>query len=311
MKSIFLATFLTLFSITVYNAQISVYKPTEENGLKENTTYFLYRESDEAYLAELEACLKKNWMLTKIVLVAPKDLEEEEINVNDLVFNIHYNYRRIEGTYMDGSPAAHASANFVDFYLALSKKTETGYITLSNSSLSVHGSTIGDVCLNRKQPVEIIANQYKKSTVLFSWNYIYLATILHTVSENLSAGKEYYSNSVQQGDLSGLKKKKLYIADAVESKQNRTTGEEKKKDYQSMIDKNYDYSFEIVTNEKINELSTSDEVGYVLMFQKVGKGKTLLIIDMETKSIIYSKFVKGSYKFEKKDIRKLNKAIAK
>jgi hypothetical protein len=227
---------------------------------------------------------------------------------NDFLFMITYDYLRTYSTYTDGSSGP--TSNFVDFYLTLSQKTEKGYTVLSNSSLSISGPTMVDVCRTGKSPEEIIYNQYKTATV-FSWNFAYLGTIMHTVSSKLPDGKIYSSIDNPDGDLSGLKEKKLYITDAIEIKQNRFNGSEKTIDQKAAVDKAYDYAHEIVSNEKLNDLITSGEKGYVFMFQKIGRGKVSIVLDLSTMEIIYHNREYNQYAFDKKDISRLNKAIAK
>ncbi|MDH4471348.1 MAG: hypothetical protein QE487_02005 [Fluviicola sp.] len=306
MKSIFTFTFILFFNLT-FVAQITVNPNSivESDGSK---TIFVYRQADEANLDQLTKILDDNWDYNEIELKSIDEFADYEMKVNDFLFMINYDYLQTYSTYTDGSSGP--TSNFVDFYLTLSQKTEKAYTQLSRSSLSISGETIFDVCRTDKEPKEIIYNQYKSSTV-FSWNYVYLATIMKTVSTNLQDSKSHTTLESNNSDLKGLKEQKLYIADAIEIKQNRFNGSEKTIDYEATVDKEYDYTYEIVSTEKLNELIVSGEKGYVFMFQKVGHGKVSIVIDLSTLEIIYHDVVKGNYAFDKKDIKTLNKMIAK
>ena len=289
------------------NTQISV-TPKAVVESDDSKTIFVYRQSDEDHLDDLTKVIADNWKYNTIELMSLDEFKNYETNVNDLFFIINYTYATTNYTYFGGEPAM-VHSNYVDFYLALFQKMENGDSLLSQSSLSVSGPTIGDVCKTNKKPEEIITNQYTSSTV-FSWNFAYLGTILNTVSTKLQDGADYKFVE-NNANLNPLKTKKLYVSDAVNIEQNLLNGKEKTVDFQKDIDKSYDYEFEIVTTKKINDLVISGEGGYLFMFQKVGHGKELIVIDLSKMEIIYQKMVSRKYNFDKSDISDLNKIISK
>ncbi|MES2557296.1 MAG: hypothetical protein V4604_14170 [Bacteroidota bacterium] len=323
MKTTLTFTFAVLFNLTFVHAQIALTKnPIVVTDTSK--TIFVYRDSDENSLDKLKKVLDDNWSYNEIELMSIDDFANLEMKENDFVFMIEYDHQQVAAEYSDGSYGP--TGNFVDFYLALSQKRKKGYgyNIISRSVVSISGPTMVDVCRTDKTEEEIIHNQYKTATV-FSWNYAYLATIMHTLSNQLPESttsspienptgdliKVYSSIENPDGNLAGLKEKKLYITDGIEIKQNRFNGSEKTIDQEAAVDKAYDYQYEIVSNEKLNDLVTSGEKGYVFMFQKIGRGKVSIVLDLSTMEIIYHHREYNKYAFDKKDISRLNNAIAK
>lgn len=276
-------------------------------GSDQAKTVFVYRDSDVASLEDLTKVIADNWKYKSVELISIDELANYETEVNDFLFLIDYGHASVSTIRSDGSMGP--GGNYVDFFLRLNQKTETGYTSLASAVMSVSGPTIFDVSYNLKTSEVIVQNQYKSHTV-FSWNYAYLGTVLKTISDKFDQGVNYNSYGQPSKNLKALTQKTLYISDAIESRQSTITGAERIVKSQEAVDKVYDYSFEIVTNERINEIVASEGEGYVFMFQKVGKGKVSIVLDLSNNEIIYINYVGGKYQFENKDIMMLNKAIA-
>lgn len=312
---------MTVAQITVSADSATVTKSADSK------TIFLYRASDTAHLDELTAVITKNWKFNRIELQSFDAFALEDLKVNDLLFAITYNHQTDRTMYpynvthqtgpamfMNGTIGP--KSNFVSFYLTLTQKKDSGFVLISESTLSISGATLIDVSRTNKTSAEIIRNQYTNSTI-FSWNFPYLGTVMNTVSTALEKGVTKYSGTYKYPGIStspgfsNLKHETLYVSDAVEVVRNRHTGKEKIVNKQRMIDEAYDYPFEIVSTDALNELVTSGKKGYILMFHRRGTGKTIFVIDLSTMTIVYNQNINGQFKLKDKDIRKLNKVLSR
>lgn len=286
-------------------SQIKVYSTREINKQKINKTIFIYRNEDKDRLKDLKTLLSEHWKYTNnLVLMDVDEYLDYEMQSGDLVFIFSYNL-------LSSQSSSGATSNFVDFYLMLSQKKGEEFMTLGEANISVTGPSIVDVCNYRKSQGEIIYDLYTEKEV-FSWNDAYLATIMHTFSDNLEQGSLYETaNKVTSKDVGFLKNKKLFVMDEVQSVQNRFTGKETEKDFQEMFERHYDFDFKLVNKDFINEKVKEEPEGYVLMFQKVGFGKAIIILNLSNFEIVYYKMTNYSYSFSKEDIITLNKEILK
>lgn len=305
-----LLTFGIVLCSLLIQAQVHVFPPKNIDDSPSSKTIFVYRNADIDILEDLTAVVKSNWHFTENVeMMSIDEFVQAEKNDGDKVFLIDYSFKKEIPVYTDGDHGA--GTNLVDFALSFVQKKGDDYQTLAQAKLSITGESISDVCGLRKSSDEIVKDVYTSKDV-FSWNLAYIGTVLHTMSDALVEGKEMYTLKNVDDKYTGfLSTAKLYIAEEVESKQNLFNGKETKQDYQEMIDKNYDYDFEIVSRSKVNEMVMNNEEGYLLMFQKVGYGKEIIVLDMAKNEIVYYSSQPRIYFFTKKDIVILNSAVKK
>lgn len=296
-----LTLLIGLFSITSLEAQITITKnPIVVTDTSK--TIFIYRVSDTLHLDKLKKVIDDNWSYNEIEFMSIDSFARYKMRVNDFLFMFDCDYQY----YYSSSTGGHESAYF-SFDLTQKKQDEPIHTLVSSTPLSVSEQVVKEV-LKRNSGEAMNYDLYKKHTV-FTWNFAYLATIMKTLSDKLPKGQLYSSIDMSNGNLAGLKEKKLYISDAIQIIPNPRKGTEKIINREEAVDEAYDYAYEIVSTEKLNELVASGEDGYVFVFMyQKGYGKMSIVIDLLTMEIIYHDFTYNSA-FQKKDITRLNKAI--
>lgn len=290
-KLISLILFLVLVNVS-FSQVISFKKVNLDGG--QHKTIFIYRDFDDK--EELEQVVKNAWNFSEIELMSIAELTDYEFKENDLLISIGYEHIIMN------------NGNFVTFTLNLSVKNiqKNEYEKVVGAYLSMHGEQVLDVCRNVESEKIIGGLYFEKDN--FSWNYAYLTYALAEMSNYLDGNKIKAENT---NSLVQLKNEKLYVTYAVNVDQSRFTGKEKVNDKMESIQKKYPYSFDIIDTKKVNDLFLNGDLKYLYMFQKVGKGKNTIIIDVSTNELIYYDFDYNKYVFESKDIKKVSKLIRK
>ncbi len=135
---------------------------------------------------------------------------------------------------------------------------------------------------------------------------------LATVANALTDGELIsIKENVKDPDLTNIKNAVLYVGDAVNTEQNRFNGKDSESDQKESIAKAYPHKFEIASNETINSKYLGDELEYVFMSQKFGRGKYLIVINVKENRIVYTKMERGRYNFSAKDMKELSARMGK
>src|SRR6218665_1970912 len=248
----FILSVIALLGVNPIHAQINV-TPSKLWKTEDINTTFVYLNSNGSKLEELEAVIKKNWTFSSIELISVDEFLKTEIENGCLVFLISYNHTSTTTVHYSATGSSTgATSNYVDFYLALFQKQGDVFQEISTGSLSVEGKALYQICKTRRTRAEIIYNLYTNLEI-FSWNYAYLSAVIAKSSEQLVNNEDYTTAKAKRDNVSFLGLSKLYIADEGQTKQNRFTGGETKRNYQTKIDKLYDYDFEIVSKDEINK----------------------------------------------------------
>jgi hypothetical protein len=287
-------------------SQVQVLKKwSQEEGSPNPTAYFVYRDSDEENLANLAKAIGKVWTLSKIELVSIDEYLGLETKKGDFTMLIGITH---DIMYSQSGVAS----NFVNLYLDVRVQSDVRQEVLGRISLAPNGQTIYDVCRGTESLEKVIYNQYKADGN-FSWNYAYLSAGLATVVGALTEGEliTEIKDDVKNPELANIKSAVLYVGDAVNTDQSRFTGKDSYSDQKEAIAKAYPYSFEIVSAQAINEKFINEELDYLFMCQKFGKGKYLIVINVKENRIIYTRIEKGRYNFSAKDLKELSARMGK
>ncbi len=293
---------LPFLSETAFSQVEILKKWVDEGG--EHQAYFVYRDSDEAHLTEMEKVIQNAWTLSKVTMVSIDDYLSLETKNGDFTMLMGISHTT---SYSENGVAS----NFVDLYLDVRVQSEVRQEVLGRITLSPNGQTIFDVCRGPESLEQVIYNQYK-TDANFSWNFPYLAAGLTTVVKALS-NEELMTikEDIKNPDLPNIKNTVLCVSDAVNVEQNRFNGKDSQSDQTEPIAKAYPHKFEIVSNETINSKYLNGELEYLFMSQKFGKGKYLIVINVKENQIVYIKQEKGRYNFSAKDMKELSARMGK
>ena len=106
-----------------------------------------------------------------------------------------------------------------------------------------------------------------------------------------------------------LKTNKLYIPESVGVKYNAFSRTEGKKREESELLEDYKFPYEIVTEERLNELLTSGQEIYFLNYVQVNGNKLISVINSKTGEILYNSKTGLSYNIKGGDFKSISKKI--
>ncbi|MGV3611023.1 MAG: hypothetical protein ACO1N0_08745 [Fluviicola sp.] len=303
----FMLLFISLFaaSETAFSQVQVLKKWTEEESADNVMAYFVYRDSDQENLDDLEKVISKVWTLSKIELISIDEYLSLETKKGDftmlmgITHDIYYSQNGV-------------ASNFVNLYLDVRVQSDVRQEILGRISLAPNGQTIYDVCRGPESLEKVIYSQYK-TDANFSWNYAYISAGLATVVDALTEGKliTEIKDDVKNPELATIKSAVLFVGDAVNTEQNRFSGKDSYSDQKDAIAKAYLHKFEIASDKTINEKFINNELEYLFMCQKFGKGKYLIVINVKENRIIYTRIEKGRYNFSAKDLKELSARMGK
>lgn len=139
----------------------------------------------------------------------------------------------------------------------------------------------------------------------------YLKTYLKIVNDQLKSNgyTNCYDDFYNKESIKSLKTKKLYIPESVGVKYNAFSRTEGKKREESELLKDYKFPYEIVTEEKLNELITDGEEIYFLNYVQVNGNKLISVINSKTGEIVYNSKTGLSYNIKDGDFKSISKKI--
>jgi|GEM_PF-4198089 len=115
---------------------------------------------------------------------------------------------------------------------------------------------------------------------------------------------------IDESNIELLKDQTLFAPEWILKRVNKFTAVLKKIETPEELFKDYDYNFEMLSYDKLNDKILSGEEFYYLMHTQFNEHQILSIINSATGAIIYSA-EKKSYNVSSKDIRNISKAISK
>ncbi|MDI9256080.1 hypothetical protein [Flavobacterium sedimenticola] len=139
----------------------------------------------------------------------------------------------------------------------------------------------------------------------------YLRTYLKIVNDKLKSNgfTNCYDDFYNKVSLKNLKTNKLYIPESIGIKYNAFSRTEGKKREESELLEDYKFPYEIVTEEKLNELLTSGQEIYFLNYVQVNGNKLISVINSKTGEILYNSKTGLSYNIKDGDFKSISKKI--
>lgn len=298
---------VVLMSTVVYS-QNAVLRKIDAIDYKAQKAYFVYRDFDKPDLDNFKKILSENWKICPMEFLSIDEYLNFEVPVNSFVFVLGYYHKQYitsRGT----------TSNYIFISLNVLTKSEEKLESLGRIVISPTGNTIKKISVagaRTEMGNDIILELYRTEKN-YSWSLPYLATMISNVSYKLenqivdSQAKE--KKETVKPNNSFLKSEKLYMNSNLNINQNRMNGKEKVEDKSAGIAKQYTHSFELASDEKLNELFMSGDLKYLLMYQKSGDGGILLVLDLVNQEIIYIEKFMGRYSFAPKMLANFAKTV--
>ncbi|WP_284651025.1 hypothetical protein [Flavobacterium terrisoli] len=139
----------------------------------------------------------------------------------------------------------------------------------------------------------------------------YLRTYLKIINDKLKA-KAYancFFDFFDKEKIKALQTQKLYIPETVAIKYNAFSRTEGEKREEEELLKDYKFPYEIVTEEKLNELMTDGQEIYFLNYVQVNGVKLISVINSKSGDIIYNANTGMSYNIKAGDFKSISKKI--
>lgn len=141
----------------------------------------------------------------------------------------------------------------------------------------------------------------------------YLKNYFQLINRELKNEGYYfaYDSDENKKELRKLKKATLYVPDYLKSKLNAFTGTDSEKENPDDLFKKYDYSFEWISKDALNEkiLNAKDEDLFYISWVRANSQKFVNVINARTGEIIYEDYEVLAYNIKKNDISRLASKI--
>jgi len=139
----------------------------------------------------------------------------------------------------------------------------------------------------------------------------YLRAYLKIVNKSLKVNDfvNCYDDFYDKEAIKNLKNQKLYIPQWVADKYNAFTREKGETRKEEDIMQDYKFPYEIVSDEKLNQMLLNNESFYFLSYVQLNGKKLLSIIDYKNGEIIYNTKTNLSYNVKGKDFKSISNKI--
>lgn len=165
------------------------------------------------------------------------------------------------------------------------------------------------------EEMNTIRNSLYKDDVFFNYKLGFLQNYFQKINSLLKKEQIYWM--YEDDFLPELKKlvnEKLYIPSYMAIKYNGWTSQDGEVDDENIekIFKKYNYKYEVISDEELNNKILNNEELYYLRYVRMNAERFLQVVNSKTGEIIYRNYITGmSYNIKSKDIKELNDKIKK
>lgn len=279
---------------------------------KKSTTIFTLQFKDFDHIEDFQKAIAKVWTVTPFKIVRPDELGD--------YMKEGYSIFMYGSILIEKNGVVKGTHLFDELWLPRVKKNGKinrellARITLYPDFDAVKEGSQTYGILDGKEKRSKKGNYLYNEAHFYNWNAGFLMGYLKVVNDGLTSEVERgpYSEMTDKAAMSKLKTDTLYIPDYIYTKFNMFTGAETAKDDQddSDIKSNYPYPFKVLPAAELSDLilNSKKPIKY-LTYTKSSTDKFLNIFDSETGKMIFARYVKVSYNFKNKDLRRVEKAI--
>lgn len=178
-------------------------------------------------------------------------------------------------------------------------------------------STFGmdrSVILSEEYMDDVIEAMYSKD-VFFNYKPGFLKNYFQKINELLKAEEVYWMFAKDfTPELKNLTKTKLYVPSYISIKMDRWKVEDSEENDENIDDifGKYDFEYEIILDEELNDKIINNEELYYLRYVRMNSEQFIQVINSKSGDIIYRDYIGGrSFKIKSKHINELNDKIIK
>lgn len=196
-----------------------------------------------------------------------------------------------------------------------------GFVNLADPSKNVvtdNALSVKHLVLDSPEYIDKVINAIYTRDVFHNYKPGYLKNYLQKTNNLLMAEEVYWMfESDYLPELKNLAKNKLYIPShmTMTVKHNGWTNQDTDQDDDNIheIFEDYDYEYEIIPEEDLNNKIMNNEELYYLRYVRTNTERFLQVVNSKTGEIVYRNYIAGllSYKIKSKHIKKLNSKIKK
>ncbi|MEO0724876.1 MAG: hypothetical protein AAFZ63_10070 [Bacteroidota bacterium] len=342
---------LLLFSLltTVIEAQINVgsirqtrmkagdFEPEDLDALREAETLFIMRPGDESEIEEWQAMLDEVWTVNKVTAITRGELPDYvEDSGRDT-----YAFLGLEG---HATTVQMKTTSYVvsHYYLHLSMPgDEIPYSDKELKRFERRGETpepkfeirsFARIAVYPDGELMVLADQFRHSFSLtdgqkndhmefvyneanfYNWEPGFLKNALQEVNRVLSKGETrwIFGETLDEAQLSALRRKTLYVPDYLLIKYNKFNGNESKRHEVDDLFGDYEYRYALIdASELSTKILAAEEPFYYFNYVRSSTDAFYTITNALTGEIVYGVYDPVTYNIKSKNIKEMNRAIEK
>jgi hypothetical protein len=169
--------------------------------------------------------------------------------------------------------------------------------------------------INASKKTNKIFNALYTGDVFFNYKLGFLKNYFQKINDLIKNEEVYWMYEDDYlPELKKLSNHKLYIPSYMTIKYNGWKRQDSEKNDKNVEDifKKYDYQYEIISDEDLNNKILNNQELYYLRYVRMNAERFLQVVNSKTGEIIYRNYITGlSYKIKSKHIKDLNKKIIK
>jgi hypothetical protein len=317
-KAKIILLFIILFQASEGFGQILIETTSENERIKNGTTYVILKDSTTDKIKQYMDVLKKYWTHSKIEFISFSEIDKNMGPENSyLMFGSTTNTTTSVRTGSFGFQREGVSSSCTYIYLELftikqevfkakRKKYKFNYkdkIRIARIDLFTDFDAVQNVDL-------IFKSNFDGNGHIYNWGPGFLKNNVQTLMGYLRKNEVVQLKNEIENDieLKNLKTETLYVPSYTMIKYNKFNGNESKSHDEEDIFEDYKNKYKIISTEELNNKILSEtKPFYYLVYIRSCTQKFINVVNSSTGEIIYSEYNAISYNMKTKDLRKLYK----
>lgn len=326
---LFILTFFQSYSqVSVSSQHFGKLRNFEKDVLEKfKNTETIFLLSNIYDISEYDKILKESWTVTPYRIVDPKNFEIENYISDKYSIVQLAGLKRVvqKKTITTTSIFTYFDLKIYDsatIFEALNKLSPKKRAKKRNDIINEHSSNIARFYIFPKddfihtslsEEIDTITNSLYNDDVFFNYKLGFIKNYFQKINSLLDEEKIYWMYEKDfLPELKQLANKTLYIPSYMTIKYNGWSWKDSEKDNENVdkIFNNYDYKYEIIADDELNDKILNNEELYYLRYVRMNTERFLQVVNSKTGEIIYRDYITGlSYKIKSKHIDELNDKI--
>lgn len=303
---------------TLATAQIGLTDTEHLDLLRNGTTYVVSHGYDSEEMAPYRMAFIEHWTYSAISFISPDQISQYYQPGNSFLYLGGYTRYVTMTTQVGSNPANSSSLNSASIHPQLEltlitepqkpKKREESTVESQVAFLELFVDFETSTNLDALQ-----AENFSGGGKIRGWGPGVLKNKIQQLTALLEAGEinTYYKPETHKEQLINLQTQTLLVPDYVLIHFTPTTGDESERVEEEELMAPYQFPYELVTTEELNERILSGEQVYYLTYVKIVANKYIEVINSTTGEIVYANAKSLSYNISDKDFKTLSKAISR